>query len=49
MLEGVGTIGNMENIYWFEFYMSGGIGFSNASAAGFTGNVMDGFSEELLS
>lgn len=48
LAEANGISAVLENSLWFGFFMSGGIGFSNATAAGaLAGNVIEDFSEEL--
>lgn len=39
----------VENSFWFGFYMSGGIGFSNTTSAGaLAGNILEDFVENLV-
>jgi methyl-coenzyme M reductase alpha subunit len=39
----------LENSIWYGFYMSGGIGFSNATSAGsLAGNIIESFADELV-
>ncbi len=47
--ESVGGISAcFENMVWFGFYMSGGIGFSNTVAGSSLSEVMDDFASELI-